>query len=66
MRSESQGVWALPIVQNSKYLENTSFRKLDLCPSSGDGRETPTLLGLLERANLNTVILSVIQPAAET
>jgi hypothetical protein len=27
------------------------FRKLDLFPSSGDGRETHTLLGPLERAN---------------
>jgi hypothetical protein len=26
---------------------------LDLFPSSGEGRETPTLLGALERANLN-------------
>jgi hypothetical protein len=34
-------------------LENTTFRKLDLFPSSGEGRETPTLLGPLERANLN-------------
>jgi hypothetical protein len=29
------------------------FRKLDLFPSSGEGWETPTLLGLLGRANLN-------------
>jgi hypothetical protein len=29
------------------------FRKLDLFPSSGERRETPTLLGSLERANLN-------------
>jgi hypothetical protein len=29
-------------------LENTKFRKPDLFPSSGEGRETPTLLGLLE------------------
>jgi hypothetical protein len=29
-----------------------TFRKLDLFPSSGEGR-TPTLLGPLERANLN-------------
>jgi hypothetical protein len=27
------------------------FRKLDLFPSSGEGRETPTLMGPLERAN---------------
>jgi hypothetical protein len=29
------------------------FRKLDLFPSSGDGKKTPTLLGPLERADLN-------------
>jgi hypothetical protein len=29
------------------------FRKLDLFPSSGEGRETSTLLGPLERANHN-------------
>jgi hypothetical protein len=28
-------------------------QKLDLFPSSGDYRETPTLLGHLEKANLN-------------
>jgi hypothetical protein len=28
------------------------FQKLDLFPSSGDGKETPTLLGPLGRANL--------------
>jgi hypothetical protein len=28
-------------------LENTMFRKLDLFPSSGEGRETSTLPGLL-------------------
>jgi hypothetical protein len=35
-------------------LENTTFRKLDLFPSSGvGGGKTPTQLGLLDRANLN-------------
>jgi hypothetical protein len=29
------------------------FWKLDLFPSSGKARETPVLLGRLERANLN-------------
>jgi hypothetical protein len=32
------------------------FRKLELFPSSVEGRETPTLLGPLERANLNQCI----------
>jgi hypothetical protein len=43
------------------------FRKLDLFASSDEGRETPTLLGPFERANLNLwtkstnpVILNVI------
>jgi hypothetical protein len=45
--------WILSIVRDSKYLENTTFRKLDLFPSSSEGRETPTLLGSLEGANLN-------------
>jgi hypothetical protein len=29
------------------------FHNLDLFPSSGEGRETPTLLDHLERANLS-------------
>jgi hypothetical protein len=35
-------------------LENTTFRKLDLFPSSGEGRrETPTQLGRLEIVKLD-------------
>jgi hypothetical protein len=49
--------WVLGLRPSSgilKELENTKFRKLDLFPSSDErGRETPTLLGPLERANLN-------------
>jgi hypothetical protein len=42
------------------------FRKLDLFPFLGERKESPTLLGPLERANLNRwsrylVILSSIQ-----
>jgi hypothetical protein len=33
-------------------LENTTYLKLDLFPSSDEGRETPTLSVPLERANL--------------
>jgi hypothetical protein len=33
--------------------ENAIFRKLDLYSSSGEGKETPILLGPLERTNLN-------------
>jgi hypothetical protein len=42
----------LSIVRNSKRVENTMLRKLDLFPTSSDeGRETPTLLDPLEGAN---------------
>jgi hypothetical protein len=34
-------------------LENTTSWKLDLFPPIDEGRETPTLLSLLERADLN-------------
>jgi hypothetical protein len=48
------GFWTLSIVRKSKILDNTTFRKLDLLPSSGEGGgETPTVLGPLDRANLN-------------
>lgn len=39
-------------VLKSKQLENTTYRKLDMCPSSRS-KETPILLGPLERANPN-------------
>jgi hypothetical protein len=45
--------WILSIVWVSKDVENISFRKLDLFPSPCEGREIPTLLGPLERANFN-------------
>jgi hypothetical protein len=38
---------------DSKQLENTTFRTLDLFPSSGEGRETPTLLSPLKRPAFN-------------
>jgi hypothetical protein len=44
--TEALDLRILPIVLNSN--------KLDLFPSSGELRETPTLLGPLERANLIT------------
>jgi hypothetical protein len=49
------------IVWNSKYLETTTFRKLDLFPPSNEERETPTQLGL-SRANFDQcpVILCVV------
>jgi hypothetical protein len=45
--------WDFGICISSGILKNTTFRKLDLFPSSGWGGGTPTLLGPLERANLN-------------
>jgi hypothetical protein len=33
---------------------------MDMFPSSGDGRETPNLLGPLGRANLNHVVMYTI------
>jgi hypothetical protein len=46
--------WISGLCPSSIILKNkTMFRKLDLFPSSGERRETPTLLGSLERANLN-------------
>jgi hypothetical protein len=50
--SELLALWTLPIVRNYKY-QKTAFRKVDLFPSSVEGRETPALLGPLERTNLN-------------
>jgi hypothetical protein len=46
-------LWNLSIVRNSKELENNTFGKLELFLSTGEGKETPALLGLLERANLS-------------
>jgi hypothetical protein len=43
--------WTLAINSYSKKPENTTFQKLDLFPSSGEGG-TPTMLGPLERSNL--------------
>jgi hypothetical protein len=57
MVGRSLGFWTLSIVWNSKQLENTKFRKLELFPSSGEGRDTPTLLGHLERANMKSLFL---------
>jgi hypothetical protein len=48
----------LSIVRYSTKLENTTFRKLDLFPSSGEeGGKTPIQLGLSEIANLKQVVV---------
>jgi hypothetical protein len=45
--------WVFGHFPSSGILENTTFRKLDLFPSSDEGEKIPTQLGSLERANLN-------------
>jgi hypothetical protein len=57
MAYNTQNYWVFGLCPSSSILkknqtENT-FWKLDLFPSSGEGRETPTLLRPLEKANLN-------------
>jgi hypothetical protein len=44
----------MDFVHRSEFqiLETTKFRKLDLFPSSGEEKETPTLLGPLESLRL--------------
>jgi hypothetical protein len=37
------------IARNSKQLENTAFRKQDLFPSSGDGKENADSVGSLRK-----------------
>jgi hypothetical protein len=45
--------WVFGLRPLSGILKNTTFRKLDLFPSSVEGWETPTQLSPLERANPN-------------
>jgi hypothetical protein len=47
MNGASLALWPLSIVRNSELVENTTFRKSDLFPSSGEWKGTPTLLGPL-------------------
>jgi hypothetical protein len=51
-KSELLGFWTCP---STNILEpgNTTSQKLDPWPSSGEEGETPTMLGPLERADLN-------------
>jgi hypothetical protein len=50
-----QNYWVFGLFPSSGIVESTTFRKLDLFLSSGEGggEKTPTQLGPLERANLN-------------
>jgi hypothetical protein len=43
-----------------KIIENTTFRKLDLFPSSGEGKEAPALLGPLEEL-ISVIIMTIIR-----
>jgi hypothetical protein len=49
----TRNYWGFGVCPSSGIVKNTPFRKLDLLPSSGERVKTPTLLGPLERANLN-------------
>jgi hypothetical protein len=55
-KDKSEIYWGFGSVHSPVFwkLEKTTFRELDLFPSSGEGRgKTATLLGLLERVNFN-------------
>jgi hypothetical protein len=52
------GFWTLFIIWNCKRPENTTFRKLDLLPSSGEGRETPTHWGLFFGEHRSSLLFS--------
>jgi hypothetical protein len=54
------GFWTLSIIQYSKKQKNTTFRKLDLFPSSGGGQETPTQLCPLERDSLKVYMVDIV------
>jgi hypothetical protein len=60
-----QDYWEFLVCWSSVIKKNTTFRKLDLFTTSGEGWETPTLLGSLERANLNYWTTCISRTAAE-
>jgi hypothetical protein len=45
----TQNYWVFGLCPSSGILNNTTFRKLDLFPSAGEGWKTPTQLDPLER-----------------
>jgi hypothetical protein len=51
------------IVRNFNKLENKTLQKLDLLQSSDEEKETPTLLGVLERVNLKHSIVQSLRLA---
>jgi hypothetical protein len=56
--------WVSGLYPSSGIWRNTTFRKLDLFPSSG--KKTPTQLGPLERANVNHCLLPPFYLRTET
>jgi hypothetical protein len=50
---ESLRLWTLSNVRNSKYLDNTKYRKKCLFLSPDEGRKTPTPSCPIERTNFN-------------
>jgi hypothetical protein len=56
----------------STVLKNAAFRRLDVFPFSGEGKEIPTLLGTLKRANPShrkllwnlSITISIVKPRA--
>jgi hypothetical protein len=55
MAQSTQNHWACGVYPSSEiqYSYGTTFRQMDLFPSSGEERETLSLLDPLERLNLN-------------
>jgi hypothetical protein len=51
----AQNYWASGLCPSSRILNpiKHNISEMDLLPSTGEGRETPTLMGPLERANIN-------------
>jgi hypothetical protein len=51
-KTSTKNYWVIGLCPSSGILEtrNTTFRKLDLFPSSGEGGKTLSQLGPLERA----------------
>jgi hypothetical protein len=51
---DTQNQWDSGLCPSSGIsLENATFRKVDMFPSSDEGRQTSTLLDPLERASVN-------------
>jgi hypothetical protein len=63
----TQDYWVFGLCPSSGILKTqkkATFWKFYMFPSSGEGWETPTLLGLLKRANLSHWTTHVIITAA--